>query len=547
MPIDTPCALYKQYIERWTRARDCREGSDAVKARGVAYLPMLDSHKTNIGAQLTQQGMTKYEEYKLRALYFNATGRTVDGLSGAIFQRTPAVELTPLLEETDLVEDVTLSGVTIELFALQATREVLAPGRYGILVDMADTPDPKNRPYWVGYRTEDIIAWRKQRINGDEQLVHVRLRETYELVDEKDPFTIKTHVQYRVLDLIDGAYTASIWRQPKGDSGEFTKTEVLSPVRRGEPLDFIPFVFIGPTTNDPDPEKPPLDDLVNVNLSHYRTYADLEHGRHFTALPTPWISGAAGGPSGEPLAIGSGKAWVLEKGGQAGMLEFSGAGLSSLVTADQDKRKMMATLGARMLEDGGGAAETAYAVGMRHSGEHASLRTVAQSIEQAITTALRYTGWWMGSEESYTELDDVKIEFNKDFFAMRMTSQELQALTGALQAEVISFSTFYAALQRGEIARPGVSEEEEVAEIKRSGEMFKKEPPQVMVGPDGQPIVAPEGGQPSADDPEGRDDTTQPPASRTGKPLSGRPQVPPARSGKPSPVPPARPGLPPKK
>ena len=495
MPVNTPCGEYNKFIERWTRGRDCYDGSDAIKSKGDAYLPKLDSHRQTTPGLMNPKS-TKYEEYKLRALFYNAVGRTVDGLAGAIFQREPNVKLPAVAK--DIVDDITLTGVTLELFALHATREVLCPGRYGILVDMAvDEKDKKsgtattNRPYWVGYCAEDIVAWRQERLGGDETVTRIVLRESYEKPDPKDPFVSKTHEQYRVLELNDGVYTASIWRRPRGDDGDFIKQQDLAPTRRGENIPFIPFVFIGPTTVDADPEKPPLDDLVNVNLSHYRTQADLEHGRHYTALPTPWVAGVVGGNESAPLALGSGTAWILEKDGKAGMLEFSGAGLSSLVTADQDKRKMMATLGARLLEDQPSTAETAMAVSMRHAGEHATLRTVAQAIEQSITMALQCTCWWMGSDKLPREVA-ASIEFNKDFFAVRMNAQDMQSLVSALQAEAISFATFYAALQRGEIARPGVTAEEEMASIKKTGEMFKKQPEAApgAVGPDGEPIAA---------------------------------------------------------
>jgi hypothetical protein len=62
-----------------------------------------------------------------------------------------------------------------------------------------------------------------------------------------------------------------------------------------------------------------------------------------------------------------------------------------------------------------------------------------------------------------------KVELNKDFFSARMTPDELRSLMLAYQGEGMSFATFYAALQRGEIARPGVTAEEEQAEIEREG------------------------------------------------------------------------------
>ena len=397
-------------------------------------------------------------------------------MSGAIFQKDPSTALPTTLEPH--TKDITLTNVPLFPFALHATREVLVTGRLGILVDMATAAAPGSpqratptRPYFVAHRAEDIISWRTERRGGDEVLTRVVLRETVEAVDPKDTFKVTATQQYRVLELTadTNAYTQTLWR-PKSETNktEFEQFgEVLFVERRGKKLDFIPFVFIGATSVTPDIEKPPLLDLVDVNLSHYRTMADLEHGRHFTALPTPWIAGAkATGEGGEPLAIGSGTAWELDKEGRAGMLEFTGQGLGALEKADDQKRKMMATLGARLLEDQARSTETATAVVMRHAGEHASLRTVARSVEQGITIALQWHGWWIGTEARPVQVE-AEFDLNKDFFAVRMSADELRGMVTALQADAISFETFHFNLQRGDLGRPGITVEEEQAEIRR--------------------------------------------------------------------------------
>ncbi len=80
MPVDTASDTYEAFVTKWQRARDCYEGSDAVKEQGAGYLPPLASHGRE---------PAKYEAYKQRALFYNATGRTVDGLAGLIFQKEP--------------------------------------------------------------------------------------------------------------------------------------------------------------------------------------------------------------------------------------------------------------------------------------------------------------------------------------------------------------------------------------------------------------------------------------------------------------------------
>jgi hypothetical protein len=96
------------------------------------------------------------------------------------------------------------------------------------------------------------------------------------------------------------------------------------PLMNGKPLDFIPFTFLSADDTTPEVDEPPLIDLVNMNLSHYRTCADLEHGAHFTGLPTPYVCGAQLENPNDKLYIGSQSAWMLKSpDAKVGFLEFT--------------------------------------------------------------------------------------------------------------------------------------------------------------------------------------------------------------------------------
>src|SRR3990172_9599720 len=127
MAVNVAHKQYEKFKLRWERCRDCVEGSDAVKDRGDRYLPPLDSHKAGDNAA--------YNAYKMRALFFNATGRTVSGLAGASFQKEPTIKFPKRVEKD--ARDVTLTGISAELFGLMTVYEVWTVGRWGALVDMA--------------------------------------------------------------------------------------------------------------------------------------------------------------------------------------------------------------------------------------------------------------------------------------------------------------------------------------------------------------------------------------------------------------------------
>lgn len=475
MPVNSKHPAYEDALATWTRCRDAFRGGDAVKAAGTRYLPALAAH---------EEQAQDYEKYLARALFFNATRRTVIGLTGALFQRPPTIDVPANV--ADHAADITLTGVPFETFALTMAQEVLTVGRYGILVEMSSEDSPAKRPYWCGFFAEDIVNWRTERVFGDETLTMVVLHETVALEEQEDPFVSKTVSQYRVCALIKGVYTQQRWRETRPGNGKWEPFEgELIPRRRGEPLNFIPFVFVGPTTITPDVHRPPLDDLVQVNLSHYRNSADMEHGLHFTGIPIPWISGAVA-KDGD-LKLGPSTMIEVSENGSVGIIQADGKLLGALVEALERKQKMMATLGARLLEDSGGPAETATAVGMRHSGEHATLRTMAEVFEQALTACWRWHAWWMGTEETPADVD-AKATLNKEFFAIKASAEDVKALLLLVQSDEIAYATFYEGLQKGGWVREGVTADEEQEEIQTDSEMSAEG------GGEGTPLPVPDPG-----------------------------------------------------
>jgi len=458
MPVNTPRQEYEDVQPVWERLRDTYTGRDAVIKANTKYTPALP------GASADQQ-----QAYLTRGNFFNAVSRTAHGLIGSIFQKEPAVSIPKSFEHW--LDDITLTNVTFDMLSLDALHDVMLMGRYGILIEMTEEASSSARPYMVTYRAEDIVNWRTLRIEGDELLTMVVLREIVESPKEDDEFIEEDIEQYRVLELevMEGfrRYKQQRWRKAKGDAEFQMFEEEIIPLRRGSPLPFIPFVFLGPWHSTARVAKPPLQDLADVNLAHWRNSCDYESGLHLVSLPTPWVSGmrqSSTDDDEDTLKIGPSVVWQLDKDGSAGMLEFTGAGLASIVTAMEEKKQQMATLGARVLEMQPTTAETATAVIVRHAGEHASLRTIAQAGEQGLTMALQYAVWWVGTEAVPSGVP-VQVVLNKDFVSVRATPEEVKTLVLALQSEDISFETFWHLMIEGGWTREGITAEEERRQI----------------------------------------------------------------------------------
>lgn len=458
MPVQTPGREYLNAQSAWQRCRDVYAGSDAVKAAGPAYLPMLEAHKA---AQISG-GSSAYEAYKQRALFYPAFRRTVVGLGGLTCGKAPTVADVPE-SFVPRLKDITGTGVSVSGFAYGLAHELLVTGRAGALVDLPDVSvGASAEPYWCSYRAEDIYQVRTQRIQNEDVVTLVVLREEVEAEKDGDPFTTEYVNTFRVLSLEDGRYTVAIWREDAKNKGQFIATDTRVPMRRGKPLPFIPFVLMNPVAATAAIEQPPLLALADVNLSHYRTSADREHGAHFTGLPTPWISGHTPG-EGETLGIGSGAAWVFpDPNSRCGMLEFTGQGLGALEKLMDEKRQMMTTLGARMLESQKPTAEAAETVKLRHAGESSELSVLATAIGQGLSRLLRWSLAWAGVDEALAE--QATVAMNPDLLET-MSPDAVRALVTSWQAGAVSHQTVYHLMQRGQWTRPDVSFEQEKQDI----------------------------------------------------------------------------------
>ncbi len=493
MPVDSTHPDYDASIAAWQRARDVFAGEDAVKAAAEKYLPRLDC-----------QDDKEYLAYKNRASFFNASARTADGFVGLVFRRDPTFKLPDKSNGVgsslaEFVADADMLGTPLTAFSKKLVTEIINVGRAGTLIDWNNETEP--RAYAVAYAAENIINWQTQRVNGRNVLTLVVLQETFQdTASVTDSFCPTAYPQLRVLKLVpsqsssndeqtDWTYQVDVWRKlPKNPvtSGQRARTrlewkliETVTPLRLGKSLPLIPFVFHGPRHSLPDVDKIPLEDIIAVNLDHYRLNADYKHGMHFTALPTAWVSGF---DKASTLRIGSSTAWVAETpGATAGFLEFHGQGLSTFERAMDRDEQLMAVLGTRMLESRKRVGETAAAIELRQSGENSILNTISLSVSASLTQVLRWVYWWNSTEPIPDAIgaDLVLASLNTDFNFAGMTYQEISAIVSAWQAGAISQDTMLNLFRAGEVIAPGRTNEEEQALLASE----KKTKPTVPVTP----------------------------------------------------------------
>lgn len=448
MAIDSQHPLFKANIERWTRARDCYEGEDAVKDRGILYLPKISPMQTQ----------PEYEAYKGRASYYEAVPRTIDGFVGAISRKPHTIDIPASLDH--LKTSATKDGTGLSEFIKRLCKETVLVARGAVLVEFDDATQ---LPYFVLYPAESIINWTENRV--------VVIETVYEPSGAGGTET-KAISQIREMAIEENGYVVRLWRQHDANvefGSGWAVTEEINPTRRGQPLFELPWFWFSSMGQSSLISKPPLMGLINTSLSHYRTSADLEHGRHFTALPTLYITGVK---NSDPVQVGAGAVIQLANAqSRVGYAEFTGQGLGSLETALASKEHQMAMLGAAVFTTTKKGVEAAETAKIRTAGENSLLMGVVSAVEETITAALAFAATWKGEDTK------VFVRINRDFMDQELNPQTIVGLVQAYQQGMLDIEIFLYCLFKAEMLPPETNIDQLAAKLRETGAPLPKPSP----------------------------------------------------------------------
>ncbi len=444
---------YQYWQPVWAKIRDAEIGEIEIKNKAQKYLPKLAGHDDE-----------QYKSYLDRGVFYNMTAKTLNALYGTLYKRNPKVSSLPN-NMAGIVKRFSKDGMSLHLAGKTAAKEVIALGRYGMLVDAA--PSGKGDPYVATYTAENIIDWEMGEIDGVWQYIRVVLREV--MYDRDDNHTLAPYQyrsRFRVLALVPSS-EGWVYEQYLYDDKDLKgvpdydapPTSSAVPTVRGQALNHIPFTVVGPFSNHPDVQKPPILDIVTLNLSHYKSYAALEQGRFYTANPVYTVSsGTADDDNGE-YYVGPDMVWELGKDGKAAILEFNGHGLRSLEGALEQKEAQISSIGGRMMPGSGqGAAESDNALRMKEQNEQTLLLNIADTMDEAFTTVLRWLADW--SNVPKDKVEAINFEVNRDFLLKDIGAREFRAMHQMYADGVVPVDVLYEFLRKAEVIPEWMDAEE---------------------------------------------------------------------------------------
>lgn len=472
---------YDYWRQDWKMLRDCIAGEREIKRKAGEYLSALKG-----------QDAEDYAIYLERASFYNMVSQTLNGMVGQVFRRPPVTRNLPEKFKNE-ISSFAKDGSSHQMFAKTVLREQVGMGRFGVLVDAPETQVPgRLRSYAVGYTTENILDWDFETVDGVLQPTRVLLREFVRDDYNTEPtaltsaearrkrkeretarrqgteyqlrnnglrlggYTYVTTFRELVLEEVDGrwVYKQYVYRE---DPTSAPVAEII-PQFRGSPLNFIPFKFFGASSNSPDVEKSPLVDIARLNLSHYRSTAELEYGRLFTALPVYYAP--AGDDDETEYHIGPNVVWGIPDGAVApGIIEYKGQGLNALVTALTQKEHQIAAIGGRLMPGTSkSTAESDNQVMLREANEQALLLDVVQTLEEGMADVMRW--WLMFRDVTLITTEEMRYELDTRFLSQPIGAREMRAIHMMYADGIIPVDVLFEYLYRAEVLPQSMNKDE---------------------------------------------------------------------------------------
>lgn len=434
-------------LDQYDLIADCLAGEKQVKKKRSLYLPIPDEGSATDNTK-------RYNSYIKRAVFYNATARTLNGFIGEIFSREPNMKLPKKLEVVG--KDASGNGVSLIQQSKKAASHVIAYGRAGLFVDFPTRDKPASlaeiengtaRPTITLYEPRQIINWRTT-VRGARRILSLVVLEE-KVIAEDDGFEAKEITRWRELRLINGEYYVTLWEKSSAKAGGIVKKGTVKPLdAKGNSFDEIPFTFIGSENNDDVIDDAPLYDIASLNIAHYRNSADYEESCFISGQPTPVFSGLTEewvkNVLGNRIVLGARAAVSLPVGGSAQLLQ---AGQNTLpFEAMGQKEKQMAALGARIAE-AKTTVRTATEASIDYTTENSILASAANNVSTAIVMSLNIAAKFIGEST-----EEIVFKLNTDFDIAKMSSEDRRQLLEEWQSGGISWPEYRDAMRKSGLA-----------------------------------------------------------------------------------------------
>jgi hypothetical protein len=324
--------------------------------------------------------------------------------------------------------DVDMQGNDLNVWTYETTRKMVRYGHIGVLVD---APADGGRPYWVTYTPRQILGWRSEAKEGQQQLTMLRLAETVTIPD--GIYGEKVVQQIRVLT--PGQYQL----HQKQDTGDFRIVDEGT-----TSISEIPFSVAYANRLGYMESRPPLEDIAELNLKAYQVQSDLDNQLHISAVPMLAFYGFPS--SAEEVSAGPGEAIAFPAEGRAEYIEPQGRSFEAQFKRLEGIAQQINELGLSAVLGQKLSAETAEAKRIDRSQGDSTMMVIAQNVQDMIDNCLQYHAQYLGQDNAAGS-----ATVNRDFVGARLEPADIKELRELYSAQVIGKETLLKELADGEV------------------------------------------------------------------------------------------------
>lgn len=456
--VDTPCLAYEKMSRSWTLIDDLIGGSQAMRDNSSVYLPKFTKEKDD-----------HYQSRVAGSFLFSAYGDTVKRIMSKPFSR-PVTLNGSLPEPLDsIAEDTDDQGKSIDQLGKDILNSLINRGKAHILVDYPVTVSENGttpnllqerqlglKPRLLFISADQLIGWQvTQDKSGKPYLSRIRISETK--IEPSGDWG-EQEVQYiRVIEPTKW----QLWRKVTEKEGKVT-WEIASEGINS--LGKIPLVTVYANQTSFMTADPPLKELSEMNLTHYRSDSDQRNILHMARTVTLFAKGLED-EEADKIALGPNQI-VTARNPEADVkfIEHTGSAIQAGKDDIEKLEERMVILGLQpFLRRLGNQTATGQSIDENRA--TCDTQAWVMATEIAIYQAYVLAGEWI----NVTLPDDFNIIIFKDFSLWTEAAQHISDLIKMRQIGELSRPTFLQEIKRRGLLSDAVDVEQEVANIESEG------------------------------------------------------------------------------
>jgi len=450
--VDTPHPAYTAMLDAWALSDDLMGGTKAMKAAGTARLPKHEKEEQAV-----------YDTRLQRSVLCDKYRDALVTLSRRPFAKPVTLLGKKLPEPLDAIEgSVDDERRNLTQFCHLVLRTGIQRGLAHILVDYpAVTAENKAQERELGLKPLllcidpiNVIGWRDETApNGERRLTQLRIRESVTANDGRYGAVHKQRIRMIEPDQ---------WTLHEQDDKDNYVLIEEGPWSVGK-ITLVTIYFEGAgfmTAHSP------LENLADLNLTHWQLYSDYLNTLCFAGTGVLFASGFTAEELKQSIVIGVNHC-VKTTNPEANLriVEHSGAAIGAMLEGlrDLDGKMDRASKDPLIVRSWGN--ETAMGRAIDEGKGQCDLQSWVRLTEGGVLQAYGYAADWMKTELS----EDFGVDIYDDFGLALRSAEDMGQLLEATQAEIISHETYREQAKLRAILSETFDEEEEKRRLAQQG------------------------------------------------------------------------------